>query len=196
MKKVLMLVLFLIPVVAHAQEDEGIYPWVLTMFGGGAAFCDEDGCFGPTGFAAGASFGRAMGNTWSFELEGTYARTTQDLPPRFDIPTGIFFTPELQRTRIWGGGTFMAKIARFGDRNNMFVSLSLIGGYEEQKEKAPEGVFVQPTRDIGIKGGAAGGAGMNFWFSDTWGLRPEVRFYLVAGDLSGLRYTAGLMKQF
>jgi len=195
MKKALLVVLFLFPVVAHAQE-EGIYPWILTMFGGGAAFCDEAGCFGPTGFAAGASFGRAMGDTWSFELEGTYARTNEQLPPRVDLLTNQIFTPELERTRVWGGGTFLAKISRFGERNNLFVSLSLVGGYEQQKEKAPEGIFVQPIRDIGIKGGAAGGAGVNFWFSDNWGLRPEVRFYLIAGDLSGLRYTAGLMKQF
>jgi hypothetical protein len=78
----------------------------------------------------------------------------------------------------------------------MFVALSLALGYEEQKEKGPEGVFVQPTVDVGIVGGAGGGAGMNFWFSDTWALRPEARFYFLADDLSGLRYTAGLVKQF
>ena len=38
MKKALMVVLFLFPVLAHAQEEDGEYPWILTMFGGGAAF--------------------------------------------------------------------------------------------------------------------------------------------------------------
>ena len=194
MKIALMIVLFLCPVFAHAQDDVS-YPWILTMFGGGAAFCDEAGCFGPNGYAFGASFGRAMGDTWSFELEGTYARSKETLPARID-PFGVIFVPELQRTRIWGGGTFMAKFARFGDRNSMFIALSLVGGYEEQKELGPEGVFLNPTRDIGVNGGAAGGAGINWWFSDSWGFRPEARFYFVTNDISGLRYTAGLMKQF
>ena len=126
------------------------YPWILTMFGGGAAFCDEAGCFGPNGYAFGASFGRAMGDTWSFELEGTYARSDETLPARIDPLFGIF-VPELQRTRIWGGGTFMAKFARFGDRNSMFIAISLIGGYEEQKELGPEGVFLSPTRILELK---------------------------------------------
>jgi hypothetical protein len=195
MKKALMLVVFLLPVMAYAQEQEGIYPWTLTMFGGGAAFCDEAGCFGPSGYAFGASFGRAMGDTWSFELEGTYARADQTLPPRSDPFFGIF-TPVLERTRVWGGATFLAKIARFGERNNMFVAISLIGAYEQQHIDAPEGVFVGPTVDVGIVGGAGGGAGVNWWISDSWGIRPEVRFYWAANDLSGMRYTAGLMKQF
>lgn len=196
MKKALLVVLFLFPVVAHAQDETGKFPWILTMFGGGASFCDEQGCFGPSGYAFGASFGRAMGDTWSFELEGTYAKTSEDLPARVDLLTGTVFVPVLDRTRVWGGGTFLAKLARFGDRNNFFVAISLIGGYEQQKEKGPEGFFVAPTKDIGIKGGVGGGGGINLWFSETWGLRPEARFYAIVGDLSGMRYTVGLMKQF
>jgi len=196
MKKALLVVLFLFPVVAHAQDETGKFPWILTMFGGGASFCDEQGCFGPSGYAFGASFGRAMGDTWSFELEGTYAKTSEDLPARVDLLTGTVFVPVLDRTRVWGGGTFLAKLARFGDRNNFFVAISLIGAYEQQKEKGPEGFFVAPTRDIGIKGGVGGGGGLNLWFSETWGLRPEARFYAIVGDLSGMRYTVGLMKQF
>lgn len=196
MKKALLVVLFLFPVFAYAQDETGKYPWILTMFGGGASFCDEQGCFGPSGYAFGASFGRAMGNTWSFELEGTYAKTSEDLPARVDLLTGTVFVPVLDRTRVWGGATFLAKVVRFGDRNNFFVAMSLIGAYEQQKEKGPEGFFVAPTKDIGIKGGVGGGGGINLWFSDSWGLRPEARFYAIVGDLSGMRYTVGLMKQF
>ncbi len=194
MKKYLWLLLFLIPVSGFAQE--AVYPWQLSMFGGGAMLCDEAGCFGPSGYTFGASFGRHFTDRWSFELDGAYARTTETLAPRFDTLTGRLFVPELQRSRIWGGGTFLASIAHFGSSSDFFVALGIVGAYEQQVEKTPEGIFHAPTKNIGIKGGVSGGAGMNLWFSKSWGVRPEIRFYGCASPLSGLRYTAGLIKKF
>ena len=195
MKKILLALALLFPLYAFAQKEQP-YPWILTGFGGGASLCDEAGCFGPSGPAFGASFGRAMGSRWSFELEGTVAFTTETGVPRVDLGTGIVFTPEIDRTRVWGGGHFLARVAGAEHSTHFFVSLGLVGAYEQQKEIVPEGIFATPTRDIGIKGGVAGGAGMNLWFSDSWGIRPEVRYYLVAEPLSGVRYTAGIMKKF
>ncbi|HSP07900.1 MAG TPA: hypothetical protein VLR94_12035 [Acidobacteriota bacterium] len=195
MKKILVVLLILLPVCAFAQEETR-YPWILTIFGGGASLCTEDGCFGPRGPAFGASFGRSMTDRWSFELEGTYAWTSENELPLVDLDTGIVYTPVLDRTRVWGGGHFLGKIAKFGDASDFFISLGAVGAFERQTEKVPEGIFATPTKDIGIKGGLAGGAGVNFWFSDNWGVRPEIRYYLVASPLSGIRYTAGLMHKF
>jgi hypothetical protein len=137
-----------------------------------------------------------MSRTWAFELEGAYAKTNEFLDPRIDAATGNLFTPELERTRIWGGGNFLAKLGDIGSSSNFFISIGLFTGYEQQKEIGPPGVFVAPIKDVGLKGGGAGGAGVNYWFNDNWGIRPEVRMYFVVGDLSGLRYTAGLMRKF
>jgi len=194
MKKYLWLLLFLIPVSVSAQE--AVYPWQLSAFGGGASLCDESGCFGPSGYVFGASFGRHFTDRWSFELDGAYARSTETLAPRFDTVTGTLFFPELQRSRVWGGGTFLASIGHFGSSSDFFIALGLVGAYEQQVEKTPEGIFHAPTRNIGIKGGVCGGAGMNLWFSESWGVRPEIRFYGTASPLSGVRYTAGLIKKF
>lgn len=194
MKKLFFLIVLFLPVLLQAQETK--YPWVLTGFGGGASLCDEAGCFGPTGPAFGGSFGRNMTDTWAFELEGAVALTNEELAPRFDEVTGVFFTPELDRTRVWGGANFLAKVGNIGASSNFFISLGLFTGYEQQKEVTPEGIFHAPTRDIGLKGGGAGGAGANFWFNEHWGLRPEARMYFIVGDLSGLRYTVGLMRKF
>lgn len=195
MKRTLLILFFLVPVFASAQQ-EARYPWILTIFGGGASLCDEAGCFGPSGPAFGASFGRHMSDRWSFELEGTFTTTSETLPPRVDLGSGLIFTPGLDRTRVWGGGHFLAKLASLGSSSAFFISIGGVGGYEQQTVTAPEGIFVEPIRDIGIKGGLAGGAGMDLWFSDSWGVRPEVRYYLVAGSLSGVRYTGGLMHKF
>lgn len=195
MKKLLFLFIFILPVFVHAQDVQ--YPWVLTGFGGAATLCTEEaGCFGPSGLSLGGSFGRNMTDTWAFELEGAYAKTNELLDPRFDEVSGTLFTPELERTRIWGGGNFLAKVGDLGASSNFFISIGLFAGYEQQVEITPPGIFHAPTRDIGLKGGAAGGAGLNYWFNDNWGIRPEVRMYLIVGDLSGLRYTAGLMRKF
>lgn len=195
MKRILLILFFLVPVFASAQ-DEGRYPWILTIFGGGASLCDDAGCFGPSGLAFGGSFGRHMTERWSFELEGSFTSTNETLAPRIDLGSGLIFTPTLDRTRVWGGGHFLGKLAGFGSSSDFFISIGVVGGYEQQVVNAPEGIFVEPTRDIGIKGGLAGGAGMNLWFSDSWGARPEVRYYLVVGSLSGVRYTVGLMHKF
>jgi hypothetical protein len=197
MKKTLFLIFFLLPFLAHAQEVETKYPWVLTGFGGAASLCTEDGCFGPSGLSFGGSFGRPMSQRWSFELEGTYARTKENLPPRIDLLTGLLFVPQLERTRIWGGANFIAKLGEGGDASSgLFVSLGFVAGYEQQNEITPPEIFHAPTKDIGLKGGLSGGAGYNYWFNDHWGIRPEAMFYVVAGSLSGIRYTGGLMHKF
>lgn len=196
MKRILLVLLFLFPVCVFAQDLEEKYPWILTVYGGGASLCTDNGCFGPQGFAAGASFGRHMTDRWSFELEGTFATTTETESPRVDAATGLIFSPVLDRTRIWGGGHFLGSLAHFGEESDFFISIGGVGGYEQQSESGPEGVFVLPTKDVGIKGGLAGGAGVNVWFAEHWGLRPEVRYYLLAKELSGVRYTIGLMHKF
>jgi hypothetical protein len=197
MKKILLFVALFLPLAASAGEER-LYPWMLNAYGGGASFCDEAGCFGPSGYTFGASFGRYFTPTLAFELEGTYAYAEQTQPARVDIGTGVIFIPTLERTRVWGGGHFLIRLSGAHDTSHLFVSIGLIGGYEQQQEVVDPGlpVFVTPTKDIGIKGGLAGGAGYNLWIGDSWGVRPEVRYYLVAGDLSGIRYTAGFLKRF
>lgn len=192
MKKLLWLFLFLFCVALCAQAEENIYPWNLNMFVGGASLCDEFGCFGPTGLSVGASFGRPMGDRWSFELEGAYARTNEILSQRFDISTQTFYTPELTRGRVWGGGTFLAKMANFGS-GDFHIAIGFVAGYEQKKEKTPLGILIT---DRGLRGGISGGAGMNYWFSESWAIRPELRYYAVADELSGLRYTVGIVKKF
>jgi hypothetical protein len=196
MKKWLFLFFFFLSVAAFAQNEEGKYPWNLTMFAGGAKLCDEDGCFGPSGFAVGLAFGRQFTSHWSFELDGTYVRSNENEVPRFDDTTGIFFVPVLQRTRIWGGATFLRSVKHFGNRSDLFIAVGGVGAFERQTEKVPSEVFPLPSKNLGIKGGVSGGAGLNLWFSRTWGIRPEARFYACATPLSGLRYTAGLIHQF
>lgn len=194
MKKYWMLILFLFPLAAGAQENS--YAWRLTGFGGAASLCDEQGCFGPTGYTFGASFGRNMTERWSFELEGVYVGASETLPARIDPFTGLIYNPELDRKRIWSGAVFFARLASLGQASELFVAMGGVVGYEQLKETAPEGVFVPPTEDIGLTGGVTGGAGFNFWLSKNWGFRPEIRFYWVADDLSGVRYTGGIIRKF
>ena len=196
MKKFLWLVVFLFPITLHAQT-EGKYPWHLQVFVGGATICDDVvGCFGQSGLTVGGSFGRAMGDRWSFELEGAYVGTTENEPTQFDEVTGIYYTPQLDRTRVWTGGTFLAKMATFGKKNDLHIAFGFVLGYERQTEVAPAGIFVFPPKDIGLKGGVSVGAGFNWWFAEHWAIRPEGRFYLVADSLSGVRYTAGIVREF
>ncbi len=119
MKKIFVLMFLCFPLISAAQD----YPWDLSVFGGGAMFCDEAGCFGPSGFAAGGSFGRQFTNRWAFELEGTYARTEEILPSRFDTFTGQFYTPEQVRRRFWSGFAFLGTLAGFGEASNLFISI-------------------------------------------------------------------------
>jgi hypothetical protein len=172
------------------------YPWDLTGFAGAASLCDELGCFGGAGIAFGGSFGRQFTERWYFELEGTYVSGTETLAPRFDLRTNQIFVPELQRHRVWAGGSFFRPLLRFGEASHLFISLGFVAAYERQTEKVPEGFLHAPTKDIGLKGGVSGGAGAIFWFSENWALRPEVKFYAVPSPLSGLRYTAGITHRF
>ncbi len=193
MKRLILLLVLLFPVVLSAAEAQ--YPWDLSGFVGGASLCDEAGCFGPSGIAFGGSFGRQFTDRWSFELDGVAVRTSEILPGRFDTFTGIFYIPELQRKRFWGGFTFLLSVAKIGDKSNLFVALGAVLAYEHQDQLVPEGVFA-PDKTLGLKGGVSGGAGMNLWFSENWGIRPEFRFHGVASPLSGMRYTGGLMYRF
>ena len=74
-------------------------------------------------------------------MEGTYARTDETLPARIDALTGGIFRSRASANPNLGWRNIPGKIARFGDRNNLFVAMSLIGAYEQQKEVAPEGIF-------------------------------------------------------
>jgi len=194
MRKFLLLAILIFPVIASAENPEG-YRWDLTVFGGGALFCDEAGCFGPSGWAAGGSFGRQFAKIVSFEIDGTYAQTSQILPSRIDLFTGQFYTPELDRMRFYTGLTFLVTVAQFGSQSNFFVAIGGALAYEKQDFIVPEGIF-QLDETLGLKGGLSGGAGMNLWFTENWGLRPEVRFYWIASPLSGLRYTGGIVHRF
>jgi hypothetical protein len=191
MKRILAILIFCFPVLATAQQ----YPWDLGVFGGGASLCVESGCFGPTGYAIGGSFGRQFSDRWAFELEAAYTRSSEILPGRFDIFTGQFYVPEEVRQRTWAGFAFLGTLVGFGDASNLFVSVGLAVAYEHKYEIVPEGVFA-PDRNLGLKGGLSGGAGMNLWITENWALMPEVKFYLIAEPLSGLRYTAGLVHRF
>jgi hypothetical protein len=144
----------------------------------------------------GGSFGRQFTERWDFELEGTYVSATETLAPRFDLRTGQIFVPELQRQRVWAGGNFMRSLLRFGEASHLFISIGFVAAYERQTEKVPEGFLHAPTRDIGLKGGASGGAGAIIWFAENWAFRPEFRFYAVPSPLSGMRYTAGITHRF
>src|SRR5262245_40730456 len=202
MKKYWVMIVFLFPLVAGVQDNsagntpEQSYALRLTGFRGAASVFDEGGCFGPTGYNFGASFGRNMTDRWSFELEGSYTGTSQTLPARIDPFTGIIYNPELDTGRFWGGAIFFARLAAIGKSSEFFVAMGGVVGYESLTQKAPEGVFIPPTQHIGITGGVAGGGGFNFWFSENWGFRPEVRFYWVAENLSGVRYTGGITRKF
>jgi hypothetical protein len=210
MKRLLWALLFAFPVFANAQGQvqEPAYPWMLTIFGGGALLCTDansglaagqtaSGCFGPSGYTFGASFGRGMTDTWSFELEFAYANAKETLPPAVDIPTGILYEAEFTHGRVWAGGTFFGKIARFsGGRNNIFIALGGLGAYERQTLTTPPEVFHEPSLNIGVTGGVCAGIGMNFAIAQKWSIRPELRYYLAASGLSGLRYSAGITKTF
>lgn len=194
MKKLLLLLVFLFPVALFAQSN-GDYPWLFQAYGGGATLCIEGGCFGPTGMAFGASLGRAMGDRWSFELEGTFARTTELEPTRFDELTQTYYTAELVRSRIWAGGVFLGKLKTFS-KGDIHIAIGFTTGFERRNENVPLGITPLPTENIGIKGGVSGGAGMNYWFSENWAIRPAFRFYAVSGNLSGMAYTAGIIRKF
>jgi hypothetical protein len=209
MKRLLCVLLFVFPLLAHAQGQvhETPYPWTLTIFGGGASLCTDantnlatgalaSGCFGPTGYTFGASFGRGMTDTWSFELEFAYAHATENLGQTVDIPTGILYTPQLTHGRVWAGGTFFGKLHKFSDRSDFFIALGGVGAYERQELVVPVEVFNPGSENIGITGGVCVGAGMNLAIGENWSIRPEARYYLAASGLSGLRYTAGLTKKF
>ena len=182
--------------VGHSEAQTEKYPWDLTGFGGAASLCDELGCFGQTGLAFGGSFGRQFTERWYFELEGTYVSATESLAPRFDLRTGQIFVPELKRQRVWAGGNFNRRLLQLGKASHLFISIGFVAAYERQTEEVPEGFLHAPKRDIGLKGGASGGAGAVFWFNDNWALRPEVKFYAVPSPLSGLRYSAGITHRF
>src|SRR5687767_2367043 len=169
MKKYLAILLFCFPALASAQQ----YPWDLTGFAGAAMLCDEAGCFGPSVYTVGGSFGRQFADRWFFELEGAYSRTEELLPTRFDIFSGQFYTPEQVRQRTWAGFAFLWSMIRFGDASNFFLSMGLAVAYEHRYEVVPEGVFA-PDRNIGLNGGVSGGAGMNLWLTEHWGIRPEL----------------------
>jgi hypothetical protein len=196
MKKVLFVAVICL-VSSFALADEGLYPWILTGYGGGANSCTSGGgCFEIIGPAAGGSFGRAMSKTWSFELDGFWTRGSRILPLTLDTISGVYYRPEERRTRVYGGAMFLAKIAEFSPSLSMFIVVGAVGGYERLDLKTPPGVWHEPATDNGIKGGMAAGAGFNWWFSDSWGLRPEFRFYPVFDNLTGFRYTVGLMRKF
>ena len=194
MKRLILFVLFLLPLTATAQEQS--YPWILTGYGGGSRLCTVDGgCGGGLNtFAFGGSFGRYFTKRWGFEIEGLYSPADETEPPRFDEFTGVIFTPVLHHRRIWGGGAFLGDLAKFKS-GEFFIALGFGGAVERLDETAPEGIFVEPGQDIGIKAGVCGGAGLNWWFSQHWGIRPEVRFYGIS-EISFFRYTVGLSYKF
>jgi len=179
------------------SAEGGRYPWVLTGYGGGANSCiANEGCMEIVGPAVGASFGRQMSDRWSFELDGFWTSGSRILPATVDPYTGIIYSPEDKRTRIYGGAMFLCRIAQLTSTMDMFIVLGGVGGYERQEWITPPEVFHGPPIDNGIKGGFAAGAGFNWWFSENWGLRPEFRLYPVFDNLTGFRYTAGIMHKF
>ena len=190
------ILLFVLLICAVANAKDAIYPWELTGFAGGAQLCDEAGCFAQSGLAFGGSFGRQFTERWNFELEGTYVSASKSLAPRFDLRTGQIFVPELQRRRVWAGGSFQRSLFRFGEASHFYISVGFVAAYERRTEKVPEGFLHAPKKDIGLKGGVSGGAGLMIWLSENWGVRPEVIFFAVPSPLSGLTYTGGITHRF
>lgn len=173
------------------------YPWVLTVYGGGANPCiSDEGCFTLSTPALGGSFGRAMSKNWRFELDGFWTRGTQDLGLHYDATTGTLYDLTMKRTRTYGGIMFLGTVGQLTSKMDLFLAFGAVGAVERQQEQAPAGIFHAPSKNIGVKGGLAGGVGLNWWFSQNWGVRPEARFYAVVNGLSTLRYTAGIMRKF
>src|SRR5687768_15741013 len=100
MKAILILLpILFIPVFLFSES-------AVSLHGGGSTYCDEEGCFGPSGVAYGAAFNRRFRAQWSFNIDATLACTWEDLPERLDPESGIRFIPERERTRFWTGVSF------------------------------------------------------------------------------------------
>jgi hypothetical protein len=76
---------------------------------GASTYCDEEGCFGPTGIAYGGTVSRALNERWSLDVDATLACTWEDLPERID-DNGMLFIPERERTRFWTGVAFLRSL--------------------------------------------------------------------------------------
>ena len=188
------LIICLFPITLLADDTD---VWNLHLFGGGVTYCDEDGCFGPTGVAFGGTFGRSINQRLSLEGEFTYACTWEDLEPQIDPVTGASYITELERERIWSGGSLLIRLSDPEVRSDFYAIIGAVGAHEVQKRVPPEGIPAPPDVDTSIRFGIATGVGYNWWFAENWGIRPEARFYWIfQDDLSALRYTAGLLRRF
>lgn len=192
---ILTLLLLYFPLLLDAQDNSN--PWLLNLFAGGVSFCDQDGCFGPTGVAYGGTFGRSINERLGVEGEFTFACTWENLNEQTDPVTGQVFYSELERERIWAGGSLVIKLSNPEAKSHLFGLVGVVGAREEQKEVPPEGIPAPPIITSAVRFGISTGIGYNWFFSENWGIRPEARFYFVfQDDLSALRYTGGFIRRF
>jgi hypothetical protein len=168
---------------------------IVSLHGGGSTYCDEDGCFGPTGIAYGGTVRQEINERWSFDIDATLACTWEDLPERLD-DTGILFIPERERTRFWTGVSLVRSMNDPAARSHFYAGGGLIAGHEWQKIIPKSGGTYSRKSESGLKAGISAIAGYQFRFTDRWAAGPEVRFYLMSGDLSAIRYSAALSRRF
>jgi hypothetical protein len=187
--------LFCIPFLLEAQENSK--PWLLNLFVGGASFCDDqEGCFGTSGIAYGGSFGRSINERLGVEGEFAFACTWENLEEQINPITGQLEYSELERERLFTGGSLIVRLTDPQATSHLFASVGVLASRERQKVVPPEGIIAPPDRTSDVQLGLSAGIGYNWFFSDNWGIRPEARFYFIQDDLSALRYTGGLIRRF
>jgi opacity protein-like surface antigen len=167
----------------------------ISLHVGGSTYCDEEGCFGPSGIAYGGTFTRALNDRWSLDVDATLACTWEDLPERLD-DNGMLFIPERERTRFWTGVAFLRSLNSQAGRSHFYVGAGIVAGHEWQKIIPKAGGSYSQKSESGVKAGVSAIAGYQFRFTDRWAVAPEVRFYLLPDNLSALRYSAVLSRSF
>ena len=166
---------------------------IISLHVGGSTYCDEDGCFGPTGIAYGATFTHAFSERWSLAVDATLACTWEDLPERLD-DEGNLFIPERERTRFWTGVTALRNWN--SEVGTFYAGGGVIAGYEWQKVIPKSRGSYSRKSSSGLKAGVSAIAGYRFGLSRRWGVGPEVSFYLLPDSLSAIRYSAFVSGKF
>ena len=95
----LFIVLFFITPIVFCEN-------IISLHVGGSTYCDEEGCFAPTGIAYGGTFTAEFSNRWALDIDAALACTWEDLPERLD-DEGNLFIPERERTRFLSGASIL-----------------------------------------------------------------------------------------
>lgn len=167
----------------------------VSLHAGGSSYCDEEGCFGPSGIAYGGTFTRSLNNQWSLDIDATLACTWEDLPERLDN-NGQLFIPERERTRFWTGVGLLRNLNDPAARSNFYVGAGVVIAHEWQKIIPKSGGSYSVKSESGLKAGISTVAGYQFRFTDRWAVGLEIRFYLLPDSLSAVRYSAAVSRKF